>query len=76
MIHVKTVSETKIEGYIFQSGDILHSKDSYYSDTFENVEKNVAMISLRKPRPLLTALAISIPVVTVILVIQLTYRCC
>ena len=61
-IHIQTISDDRITGFSFRSGDVIPSWDKYYSDTFENVEKYVNKISLRKFNPYLTTLAVVIPV--------------
>jgi hypothetical protein len=61
-IHIQTISDDRITGFSFRSGDMIPTRDQYYSDTFENVEKYVDKISLRKFNPYLTTLAVVVPV--------------
>lgn len=70
-IHIQTISDDRITGFSFRSGDVIPSRDKYYSDTFENVEKYVGKISLRKFNPYLTTLAVVVPVMLGFLVMTL-----
>ena len=64
-IYVTGVDDGRITGYVYPNAN--SKKDQIaYSDSFENIVKSVAKISVRKTDPLGTSLAIIIPVATII----------
>lgn len=62
MIYLTSVDEQGLTGYPFQRGDVILSRKNHYTDSFDNLEKNLRVISRKKFDPLLTTLAIGIPV--------------
>jgi hypothetical protein len=60
-LRIQSISDGRISGYTFKSGDAFPSKTNQFSDSIENIERNVSKVSRRKFNPGLTVLAVGIP---------------
>jgi hypothetical protein len=61
-LRIQSISDGKIIGYTFKSGEAFPSKTNRFSDSIENMETNVSKVSKRKFNPALTILAVGTPI--------------